>query len=219
MKTELRKSFDYGFVLTDQELQRIYDKLVQQMNRVTNAFTIGYEVKFANEVVAERTTLQEVLLEDNSGIWMTRALTITLADQSPVKDAVQISLKFQASDIDSISYSVVGDDQDWVYLTGVKLEEGINEVKKVPLTKMARDVGTFGVPYAFITAPLMARIVASLGVPDYNFCWGRYVKVFERRKSIVNFIIFGVVVTIVLGIIIGIVANYISAKIGIGGGH
>jgi hypothetical protein len=220
MRTELKKSFEYGFVLTDQELQRIHGELVQRMSKVSTTFTTTYELKFENEVVAQRSSLQEVLSESNGGVWMIRALTIIVTDQSQGKDPLQISLTFQAKKSDSISYAILGDDQDWVYLTGIKLEEGIEAVKKLPIAKMIADIETIAGPYyVSATASIVAHIVAFFSVPDYNFCWGRYVKVYERRRSRANFIVFGLIVAVVLGVIIAVLGNYISALLGIGSGH
>jgi len=190
------------------------------MERITKNFTTTYELKFENEVVAERASLQEILSEDNGGVWTIRVLSIIVTDQSQAKDPAQISLKFRAKDSDSISYAIFGNDQDWVYMTSIKLEEGIEAVKKIPIVKMVKDIGTIGIPYyVSFTVSILAQMIAFFSVPDYNFYWRRYVRVFEKRKSRGKFIIFSVIVVIVLGIIVGIIANYISAKMGIGGGH
>jgi hypothetical protein len=56
MRTELRKSFFHGFVLTEQELRRIYDIMLQQMKRITTANVVDvFELKFKNGMVAEKT--------------------------------------------------------------------------------------------------------------------------------------------------------------------
>jgi len=60
---------------------------------------------------------------------------------------------------------------------------------------------------------LLAGIYIGWGyyIPGYNFLWGDYVKVFEKRKTTARFILIGIILTI----IISILANYISKLLGI----
>jgi hypothetical protein len=43
--------------------------------------------------------------------------------------------------------------------------------------------------------------------PPYNFLWGDYVRLYERRKSVRNFVL----VVLVLGVVLSVVGNFIYA--------
>jgi hypothetical protein len=45
--------------------------------------------------------------------------------------------------------------------------------------------------------------------PAYNFCWGEYVRVFERRQAQARFIFGGVLLVVLLGLLI----NFLSKKL------
>src|ERR1700728_4677073 len=69
IKTESRKSYQCGFALTESELRRLHDVLVQQIKRTSigDGFLTKYEVKYRNGSVAEPTSLDQVLSEENFG--------------------------------------------------------------------------------------------------------------------------------------------------------
>lgn len=71
-------------------------------------------------------------------------------------------------------------------------------------------------PVLLIPLGLIALLIVLLGIayvfPFYNFIWGDYVRIYEKRKTLGR-IIFG---SVVLALIISILANYISSLIGIG---
>src|SRR2546421_4538514 len=121
MRTEIRKPFSHGFVLTEQELRRIYDTMLQQIERITKQDTVvtTFELKFKNEVVAEKASLDEIISENNSGKWEIQELRVTLSRKSQVQEN-QIRIEFRvppAPKLYSIYYYVLGDERDWVYLT------------------------------------------------------------------------------------------------------
>jgi hypothetical protein len=67
MKTIAKKTFKKPFVLTEQELRRIHDVLEQQIQRVLPAEDVAtvYELTFANGVVANPTSLDEIFAQEN----------------------------------------------------------------------------------------------------------------------------------------------------------
>ncbi len=54
--------------------------------------------------------------------------------------------------------------------------------------------------------------VISYFFPPYNFCWGDYVEIFDRRQNVGKFIITGVIIALMIGIIASIVANIITTN-------
>jgi len=69
MRTEARRSFSHGFVLTETELRRLIDEISDQMRQMCaeNEFSVSYEVKFMNGAVAEPVSVDEITSEENHG--------------------------------------------------------------------------------------------------------------------------------------------------------
>lgn len=134
MKTELNKSFDYGFMLNEQELRRIYNTAREQMMVVAKKSNIitTFKLKYKNGTIGEHASLEEVLSEENIGEWTIQTLTITLSDfqAENSKPNTTITVKFDAEvHSNAINYNVLSNDRDWVYLTSSKLEERIANIK------------------------------------------------------------------------------------------
>lgn len=68
MSTEvsIRKSFEHGFVLNEQELRRIYNILVQQMNEVNSHedFDTTFTMIFKNKITVEKSSIDDVFSEN-----------------------------------------------------------------------------------------------------------------------------------------------------------
>lgn len=70
MKTEMRKPFTHGFVLTEQELRRIHDIMVQQMkDNKKDDFSSLFGIKYKNGVRAEKALFDEIFSID---VWTKR---------------------------------------------------------------------------------------------------------------------------------------------------
>jgi hypothetical protein len=142
MRTELRKSFTHGFVLTEQELRRIHNKMMQQMkSHGKDNFSSYYELRYKNGVRAEKASLDEIIADDNSGKSKIQGLKMALLSRSPIQET-QIEIEFRvppptSKDVDersySIQYYVVGDERDWVYLTSSELDDRIANIKQLPI--------------------------------------------------------------------------------------
>lgn len=300
MRSEASKTLKNGFDLSEQELRRIYDSLIQQMDRVNTPeapnLVVTFEVKFRNGVIAEPTSLDEILGFENIGSGKIERLKI-LFQKGLDSSTTNIHLEFVDIDSeteigsDSISYSITGNDRDWVFITSSQLEERLSRIKKFAPNQLARKRQSLLLFQILLLIPFMlimlfttislaehrndelidkinqvesswksgkiedpvqvtlelAKIRANtteisqylldwetnkwfifimVGVlalsglaifwwyyfPFYNFLWGDYVKVYERKKSVGKFIVIGVLSSI----IISVVANYISVALGIG---
>ena len=82
---------------------------------------------------------------------------------------------------------------------------------------------TLSLPTGDIILAIVFLILLAAGVIAYfyffslfNFCWGDYTAIFERKRSIGKYVLLGVLVVLVLGVIGGIIANYLTVRTGIG---
>jgi len=143
MRTEAKRSFKHGFVLTEQELRRTFDCLVEQMKRGTPGAEPGcsYELKYRNGVIAEPVSLDEILAQENYGSAAIQRLRIEVEDKT--SDAWSISVEFIDADCEdepgdeSVRYRVVGADRDWVFVTSSLVEERIAKVKRFAPNQLA----------------------------------------------------------------------------------
>jgi hypothetical protein len=299
MRSEASKALKNGFELTEQELRRIYDALVQQMERVNTPeapdLDVKFEVKFRNGVIAEPTTLDEILGLENIGSGKIEKLKIRM-EKGIEATKTSILLDFVNIDSDTeignnaISYSIVGNDRDWVFITSSQLEERLSRIRKFAPNQLSNKRQTLLLLQLLLLIPFMlvtllalfsstesrkvqlldkinlvesrwksgdikdsaevsleiAKIQATFNqipqsldwesnkwlvfivvgfvgliglalfwayyFPFYNFLWGDYIKVYERKKSTGKFIVGG----IIFALVISVVANYISAILGIG---
>jgi len=147
MRSEASKTLKNGFDLSEQELRRIYDSLIQQMDRVNTPeapnLVVTFEVKFRNGVIAEPTSLDEILGFENIGSGKIERLKI-LFQKGLDSSTTNIHLEFVDIDSeteigsDSISYSITGNDRDWVFITSSQLEERLSRIKKFAPNQLAR---------------------------------------------------------------------------------
>jgi hypothetical protein len=234
MRAWLSKSFPYKFILTEQSLRSVYNVMTQQMKQVTDNFTSLFEIKFRDGATTEKNSLEEVLAEENSGIWKIRKLTIRLHDAAQMKVNIEILLKFTANK-ESISYEIDGIDRIWVSNTDIFLEKSIKSIKNkfrspvidALIIPISLFIGIFSLyflsnndhsivaniiifsSFGFIFLSLFLYAVSFI-IPEYNFCWGDYNQSFETRQSIVKYLILGILATLILGVLISIIANYIT---------
>ncbi len=143
MRTELRKPFRHGFILTEQELRRIHDIMVGQMehNR-SDEFNSVFELRYKNGIRAQKASLEEIISENNSGEEEIQELKMTLVKKSRIHEA-QIEIEFRVPPPPpsreatqrpySIQYYVLGEERDWVYLTSSKLDDRIAIIKQLPI--------------------------------------------------------------------------------------
>src|SRR5437660_694330 len=95
MKVELRRSYPYAFLLDEQELRRIYSILTQQIGKVVSDQESKFQVKFKNNVVMQKTSLDEYFTEQNGDIWAIQELEIILSDRTQYPSP-KITLEFSS---------------------------------------------------------------------------------------------------------------------------
>ena len=143
MKKELKKEFRHGFSLSEQELRRIHNTMTQQMKiQSKNAISSFFEIKHKNGIRSEKTTLDDIIAENNSGVWEIQELKMNLVSRSiSLETKIEIELRIppppptkEATQSPyAIQYYVIGDERDWVYLTSSQLDDRIAKIKGGPL--------------------------------------------------------------------------------------
>lgn len=137
MLVESRKSFRYGFILTEPELRRFVDTITEQFCKITpnqkpeSVFTM----KFKNGVIATTNSLDEVLTQENSGPGQIVKLG---ANFSLGHKGNKTQVDFEFIDVDfkdeegytSVRYFVQGASRDWVFVTSTLIEERMTKVKR-----------------------------------------------------------------------------------------
>ncbi|HYT44055.1 MAG TPA: hypothetical protein VEP90_17075, partial [Methylomirabilota bacterium] len=200
---------------------------------------------YKNGVRAQKASLDEIIADDNSGKWKIQGLKMALLGK-PQPQRTQIEIEFrvpppQNKDATkrsySILYNVVGNERDWVYLTGSQLDDRIAYIKQLPTF----DYGLYAIVIGLIMLvtfltilfstsssklPLGYEIIAILassliicsgiaciyGFPQYNFCWGDYTKTFTQRRTIGKNVINGVIISLVVSVIGSILATLFFLK-------
>lgn len=139
MKTEARKSFYHGFVLTEQELRRIVDVATQQLEKVAARKPHTYiQVKFRNGTITDAASLDDLLSIENVGSKQIINRRILLTEGENEDDDIEktdhfILLRFTNPEEDEdprpISYVVRGTQRDWVFVTASELDERVTKIK------------------------------------------------------------------------------------------
>jgi uncharacterized membrane protein YwzB len=143
MPSYSRKSYAHGFFLNEQELRRIHDLLIQQMekNLGNNSCLSGVELRFRNGVISEHTSIEKVFVLENIGSATVQRLNLHYSDK-PEDPSTKISLDFidprEEFDDSPIRYEIIGDDRDWVFLTSSQLEERIKRIKRFSIRKFVK---------------------------------------------------------------------------------
>src|SRR5260370_30804192 len=135
LKTELRKEFTHGFVLTEDELRRLVDCATQAMKRVLpdSGFATRFHAKFKNGTIAECDGVEDLLGFDNSGARRMVGMHIHLSEKNTLARH-QIAIDFDnpkenRREDHSIDLHVRGDDRDWVHITSSQIEERIAKAR------------------------------------------------------------------------------------------
>jgi hypothetical protein len=306
IQVESRKTFKHGFVLTEAELRRIVDNISEQFQKLGETPSVTYKMTFRNGVIADTSSLDEVLSQENIGSGQIVSLGIRYRAYTESKDAILVDddstllhdktvlygttvlLQFANVDVEeepgyvSVRFLIRGQSRDWVFVTSTILEERVTKIKRFALNQMSGKgpgrafvafvgplvivlgllVGLFTsirelnkthpgtileeawksgkvkdpieaivmveklrdqalsrkssltdilMPLAVIIGLLLCAFLIGYFLiryyPAYNFCWGDYLDVFQRKESRRKFILVVVLVGVLVSFVGGILAN------------
>lgn len=138
MKTEVAKSFKWGFVLSEQDLRRILQTCQDHSLKVgspTDVFRRLVSAKLSDGSLIESEDVSDILTLENEGSKAVERITINFDDGKETK-VHGIEVEFQdgvknPEGWTSVRYSVVGASRDWAFLAASELEERLRKTKTV----------------------------------------------------------------------------------------
>ena len=211
------KTIVSGFVLTEPSLRRIYRNLSERTRQLTNDIDATFELKFANGLLVNRSSVDDVLAEENEGERAIRALKISLVGKTNATDIANVTLRFTDSSADPIYYSISSDNERWVQDSQRDLESEIGKIQKIAFSSYLSDTPRTVdySPTGYFTSATILIIAKALGSSlkssDYVFAWGKGLTAFNQRRAIVNLLLVAVILGFIVGVLAGITANYISS--------
>jgi hypothetical protein len=137
MKTENQRSYNTGFVLTEPELRRIHQLIIEQFQRhlgSTANIKVSYEIRYRNGSISEPNSLDTIIAQENIGSSAITRLGIRFTDDNN-PFLYDVTLRFINLDLEnygskSISYTVIGNDRDWVFIITSLLDDRIKRIKR-----------------------------------------------------------------------------------------
>lgn len=166
LKVTSNKAYHFGFVLTEQELRRFVDIIIDQVKKDNNEeIEISFSLIYENGVVAVTDNIEDVLAEENSGSAKILELSILIFSE----DKRQVRLEFANTDSDnvvsniSIKYNINALTRDWVFITSSILDERIKKIKRFNIntflgSKRNRSLYSLIVPVAFFITLIIPTI-------------------------------------------------------------
>ncbi|MEG4252496.1 MULTISPECIES: hypothetical protein [unclassified Microcoleus] len=137
MKTQIQRSYNTGFVLTEPELRRIHQLIIDQFERhlgSTVNIKMSYEIKYRNGSISEPNSLDTIMAQENIDSLAITYLGIRFTDDNN-PFLYDVRLQFINLDLEkygsaSISYTVIGNDGEWVFRVTSILDERIKKIKR-----------------------------------------------------------------------------------------
>lgn len=137
MRTKNQRSYNTGFVLTDRELRQIYHLIIEDFKKhlgSTVNIKMYYEIRYRNGSISEPNSLATIMEQENIDSFAITHLEITFTDDNN-PFLYGVTLRFINLDLEkygsaSISYTVIGNESNWVLSVTSLLDERIKRIKR-----------------------------------------------------------------------------------------
>jgi len=137
MKTEAKMSFGYCFLMSEQELRRIVDSLIQSFKKISpdEKPLTEFEVKYKNGAISQPSSIDEIVTEENIGSGLITRLNVHIQNKAEEPNYLA-TIEFINPEIEnerydvSIRYTLTGDDRDWVFISSSELEERLSRIRR-----------------------------------------------------------------------------------------
>jgi hypothetical protein len=143
MKTAIQKQYEDGFLLSEQDVRRLYQIMVDAAEKVSPAaHQTEIHARLENGSIYELGSVDEVISADNTGQRSIEYLSICLLPtHHPDEQDWRLLIKFQRPRnrfhyITPISIQVEGTSRDWVVLAASELDERARIVRRTNLTRL-----------------------------------------------------------------------------------
>lgn len=134
MRTEVSKSFTWGFVLSEQELRRVFQTCKEHGEKLgPNGSRCRTSAKLKDGSLVESSELDDILCLENSGSKAIQRIGIEF--EEPIAEPRwSISVGFQDGSANpeswtSVDFEVAGDSRDQVFLAASDLEERVKKTR------------------------------------------------------------------------------------------
>lgn len=135
MRTEISKSFNCGFFLSEQELRRIIQSVTEHAQKAANGrdYLIDFKLKRSDGALIQASSVDESFATENSEPRRIRGVQIC-AHEAPHKTSWQISVSYKDGDCDvkspgSIALDIDGESRDWAFVAASDLEDRIKPTR------------------------------------------------------------------------------------------
>jgi hypothetical protein len=166
MKTEINRSFNWGFVLTEQELRRLIQTCNEHLaNKLDPALRrVRFTARLRDGSVIECDQVEDLLSLENAGSRAIQKLTLIFDDGKDVSDW-GILVRFQDGDRNpaswnSVDLEIVGQSRDWAFVAASDLDERVRRVKRMPYQFILRNKWAIWLP--LVAGLVLMTIVLSL---------------------------------------------------------
>ncbi|MCP4606304.1 MAG: hypothetical protein GY847_38305 [Proteobacteria bacterium] len=158
MRAEIQRSYRHGFLLKETDLRRMVDLVRGRLGRRDDKEDINatFTTRLRDGGIAETDSLDELMELDNEGPGKVVGLTLEISDS----DANRVLLGFREPQErdgeleDAISLEVRGSTRDFAFIISSQLEERIQKIKRVQLSKLFR--------WEFLLAACLIVFIAGL---------------------------------------------------------
>jgi hypothetical protein len=144
ISVEPSKTYRFGFILTEQELRRLIGVISDQLIKIIPDAKViqSYSIKYQNGAIAETSSIDHVLAQENSGSAQIVRLKINAtAENSAAIIAVEFinADKEEESGLISIKQKISGKSRDWVFVTSSLVQERLTKIKRFAPNQMAKS--------------------------------------------------------------------------------
>lgn len=137
MRTEVEKELRWGFVLTEQDLRRIFQTCIDHVEKLALPdFKKTVSVRLRDGSLIESDLLDDVFTIENTGSKAIERLVLSFSGNTTTPEW-SILIQFQCGNKNqkswtSIDLKIISDSRDWAFVTASDLEERIKKVRKIP---------------------------------------------------------------------------------------
>lgn len=182
VRTEIKNSYNDGFVLNEIELTRIKDvqnDLVKRINGGKDA-AFEFQAKYHNGAIYKPLSLSDILAGENHG--SSRVVRILMRAKDNGNNNVIViqfsDVAHEGRSIDAISYSIQAQDKDWAFVAASTIDERIKKVKMPRATKI------FSVSFQTLTSfvMLLALLAVMLLASSMDISQNQHILALEDAK-------------------------------------
>lgn len=137
MHTEIKKSYRWGFALTEQDLRRTAQVALDSLNKISGNESADFSmrIKLKDGSVVNASAFEDLFALENSGAKLIHEVGLSWKlGEGDASHKVDIDFKNGAENEESwtsISYCVYGATRDWAFVTASEIDERVKRTKLI----------------------------------------------------------------------------------------